>query len=107
MGWRPVGITDGEPGAEGGPVMPELSFTSLAVILAAAFVAPLVLGYLPRLRLPAVVLEILLGIIIGPSLLGWAHADEIVRVLSIIGLAFLLFLAGLELDLRNLRGPIA
>jgi Kef-type K+ transport system membrane component KefB len=87
--------------------MPEVSFRSLAVILAAAFVAPLVLGFLPRVRLPAVVVEIVLGIIIGPSVLGWAHSDEIVRVLAIIGLAFLLFLAGLELDLRGLRGPVA
>jgi Kef-type K+ transport system membrane component KefB len=87
--------------------MPEVSFSSLAVILAAAFVAPLVLGFLPRVRLPAVVLEILLGIAIGPSVLGWAHDDEIVRVLSIIGLAFLLFLAGLELDLRGMKRSIA
>jgi Kef-type K+ transport system membrane component KefB len=58
-------------------------------------------------RLPAVVLEILLGILIGPSVLGWAEADEVVRVLSIVGLAFLLFLGGLELDLRRLRGPTA
>ena len=84
--------------------MPDLSFTSLAVVLCAAFVAPLVLGFLPRVRVPAVVVEIVLGIILGPSVLGWAHADEVVRTLSVVGLAFLLFLAGLELDLTKLRG---
>jgi Kef-type K+ transport system membrane component KefB len=87
--------------------MPDDSFTSLAVVLAAAFAAPLVLGMFPRVRLPAVVLEIVLGILIGPSVLGWAEADEVVRVLGIVGLAFLLFLGGLELDLRRLRGPTA
>jgi Kef-type K+ transport system membrane component KefB len=87
--------------------MPDDSFTSLAVILAAAFAAPLVLGMFPRVRLPAVVLEIVLGILIGPSVLGWAEADDVVRVLGIVGLAFLLFLGGLELDLRRLRGPTA
>lgn len=87
--------------------MPEVSFSSLAVIMAAAFVAPLVLGLLPRVRLPAVVVEIVLGIVIGPSVLGWADADKVVRVLSLVGLAFLLFLGGLELDLRELRGSTA
>jgi Kef-type K+ transport system membrane component KefB len=87
--------------------MPDVSFTSLALILAAAFAAPLMLGFFPRVRLPEVVVEIVLGILIGPSVLGWAEADEVVRVLSIVGLTFLLFLGGLELDLRRLRGPTA
>jgi Kef-type K+ transport system membrane component KefB len=38
--------------------------------------------------------------------LGWVEADETVRTVSIIGLAFLLFLAGLELDLRAMRGTL-
>jgi Kef-type K+ transport system membrane component KefB len=87
--------------------MPETSFTSLAVILAVAFLAPLLLGFAPRVRLPSVVVEIVLGIIIGPAVLGWATPDDIVRVLSTIGLAFLLFLGGLELDLRAIRGTTA
>jgi Kef-type K+ transport system membrane component KefB len=87
--------------------MPETSFTSLAVILAVAFLSPLVLGWFPRLRLPSVVVEIVLGIVVGPAVLGWAKPDDIVRVLSTIGLAFLLFLGGLELDLRRLRGAVA
>ena len=49
----------------------DLSFTSVAVIAAVALLAPLVLG-LTRLRLPAIVLEILLGIVVGPQVLGWA-----------------------------------
>jgi Kef-type K+ transport system membrane component KefB len=76
------------------------------VVTAAALVAPLVLGLAPRLRLPAVVLEILLGIVIGPSGLGWVEVDLPIEVLSLVGLAFLLFLAGLEVDLERLRGRV-
>ena len=82
----------------------ELGFTNLLVVVAVAFTAPLLLGLAPAVRLPAVVLEIVLGIVIGPSVLGWVEVDEPVAVLSVVGLAFLLFLAGLEIDFRRLRG---
>jgi Kef-type K+ transport system membrane component KefB len=65
-----------------------------------------VLGLAPRLRLPSVVLEILAGIVIGPAVLGWVEVDEPIEVLNVIGLAFLLFLAGLEIDFSRLRGPL-
>jgi Kef-type K+ transport system membrane component KefB len=83
-----------------------VSFSSLAVVLAVAFVAPLALGLVPRLRVPAVVLEIVLGIVIGPQVLGWARLDQPVQILSLVGLAFLLFLAGLEIDFDQLRGQL-
>ena len=84
--------------------MDELEFTNLVVVAAVAFGAPLLLGLAPALRLPAVVLEIVAGIAIGPDVLGWVEVDEPVRVLSLVGLAFLLFLAGLEVDFHELRG---
>jgi len=83
----------------------EISFTSVAVVAAVAVVAPLALG-LTGLRLPSIVLEILLGILVGPQLLGWASRDEPVQVLSIVGLAFLLLLAGLEVDYERFRGRL-
>ena len=83
----------------------ENSFTSVAVVAAVAVVAPLALG-LTGLRLPSIVLEILLGILVGPQLLGWASRDEPVQVLSIVGLAFLLLLAGLEVDYDRFRGRL-
>jgi Kef-type K+ transport system membrane component KefB len=86
--------------------MPDVSFNSLAVVLGVAFLAPLVLGLAPWLRVPAVVLEITLGIVVGPALLGWAKADEPVVILSTLGLGFLLFHTGLELDLDGLRGQV-
>jgi Kef-type K+ transport system membrane component KefB len=49
-----------------------------------------------RLRQPAVVGEILAGVLLGPSLLGWVEPSEIIRVLAEIGVIFLLFTVGLE-----------
>jgi Kef-type K+ transport system membrane component KefB len=86
--------------------MPDVSFTNLLVISVVAVVAPLVVGFLPRLRIPAVVLEIVAGIVLGPSVLGWVRVDLPVQILALFGLAFLLFLAGLEIDARRLRGRV-
>jgi Kef-type K+ transport system membrane component KefB len=86
--------------------MPDISFTGLLIMAAVAFVAPLALGLFPKLRLPAVVLEIVLGIVIGPSVLNWVQPDLAIRVLALLGLAFLLLLAGLEVDLERLRGRL-
>ena len=86
--------------------MPDVSFNNLLIVVAVAVAAPLVIGFAPRLRTPAVVLEIIGGIIIGPSVLGWVHVDLPVQILALFGLAFLLFLAGLEIDVHRLRGRL-
>src|SRR4051794_36071199 len=82
------------------------SFSNLLVVSAVAFGAPLLLGLFPRLQLPSVVLEIVAGIVVGPSVLGLAHDDQTVQVVALLGLAFVLFLAGLEIEFEKLRGPI-
>ena len=86
--------------------MPDVHFTNLLIVVAAALLAPLTLGFFPRVRLPAIVLEIVLGIVIGPSGLGWVKPDLPVSILALVGLAFLLFLSGLEIDVERLRGRI-
>src|SRR5919109_2117718 len=86
--------------------MPDVRFTNLLIVVAVGLAAPLALGFFPRLRLPAIVLEIVLGIIIGPSGLGWVKPDEPVSILALVGLAFLLFLSGLEIDIERLRGRL-
>src|SRR5262249_59072398 len=63
-------------------------------------------GFSRRLRIAAGVREIIGGIIIGPSVLGWVQADLPVQILALFGLAFLLFLAGLEIDVHRLRGRL-
>jgi Kef-type K+ transport system membrane component KefB len=86
--------------------MSEIDFSGLVIVAAVAFTAPFLLGLAPALRLPAVVLELVAGIAIGPSGLGWVELDEPIEVLSLVGLAFLLFLAGLEIDFERLRGRL-
>src|SRR5262245_57727772 len=87
-------------------MVPEISFANLVIVAAIAFFLPLLLGLMPWLRLPAVVLEIAAGIVIGPSGLGWARADLPVQVFALVGLAFTRFLAGLELEFARLRGRL-
>src|SRR5215208_4974936 len=82
------------------------SFTGLLIVTVIAFGAPFLLGLVPRLRLPSIVLEIVAGIVVGPSLLGWVEVDQTIQVISVIGLAFLLFLGGLEIDFDRLRGRV-
>jgi Kef-type K+ transport system membrane component KefB len=82
----------------------EISYGDVLLVVVAAVLAPVLAGLAPRLRMPAVALEILLGVLIGPSVLDIVEVDTTVDVLSTLGLGYLLFLAGLELDLTNLRG---
>src|SRR3712207_4057413 len=85
-------------------MMPEISLTGVLVVAAIAFLVPLGVGLVPALRFPSVVLEILAGVVIGPAVLGLVEVDLPLRVLALLGLAFLLLLAGLEIDLDRLRG---
>jgi Kef-type K+ transport system membrane component KefB len=76
---------------------------SLVLVLAVAALVPLVAV---RLRLPGALLEIVAGIVLGSSLLGWIRPDATINALSLLGLSFLLFLAGSEVDLRRFRGTL-
>ena len=82
------------------------SFTDLLIVVGVAFLAPFVLGLFPRVRLPSVVLEIVAGIVIGPSVLGLVEVDQAIEVVALIGLGFVLFLAGLEIEFEKLRGRV-
>lgn len=77
-----------------------ISFSNLLIVGVVAVAVPLLLGLVPALKVPPVVLEILGGVLVGPAVLGWVHLDVAVQVTSDLGLGFLLFLAGYEIDLR-------
>ena len=79
---------------------------NLTLVLIAGFVAPMAHHAIRRSKVPAVVIEIVIGMVIGPDVLGWVKADDTVRVVSTIGLSVLLYLAGNEIDVRSLRGRI-
>jgi Kef-type K+ transport system membrane component KefB len=87
--------------------MPAISFNSVLIIAGVAVLVPALLGAFPRLPVPGAVLEVVAGIVVGPSVLGWVRVDAPVQVLSDLGLGMLLFLAGLEIDVDELRGPLA
>jgi Kef-type K+ transport system membrane component KefB len=82
------------------------SLTNLLIVCVVAFAAPFVLGLFPAVRLPSVILEIVAGIIIGPSVLGLVDVDQAISVVALVGLTFVLFLAGLEIDFGRLRGDV-
>jgi Kef-type K+ transport system membrane component KefB len=56
-----------------------------------------------RLGLPAVFGELFLGLLIGPSLLGWLDSTEVIHLLADIGVIILMFIAGLETDIKAMR----
>ena len=83
----------------------QLSDLDFVVIAAIAVIAPLIVrGLSTRLRIPIVVFELVLGIIAGPSVLGWIQEGPITERLADFGLALLFFMAGNEIDFRVLRG---
>jgi Kef-type K+ transport system membrane component KefB len=84
-----------------------MNFDNLVVVLAVAAAVPLILAAVPWVPVPGPVLEIVAGIVLGPAVLDLVKPDQAVRLVSTIGLAFLLFLAGLEIDVRHFRGPRA
>jgi Kef-type K+ transport system membrane component KefB len=85
--------------------MDTISLASLIGIPAAAALAPLLSSAIGRyIRIPLVVFEIVLGLLIGPSILGWVQPTEFTEKLSDFGLAMLFFLAGNEIDFQRIRG---
>ena len=69
---------------------------SLVLVLTASAVAAFLARVGPRLVLPTVVVEIVLGIVIGPEVLDWAEEGVYIEFLANFGLALLFFFAGLE-----------
>jgi Kef-type K+ transport system membrane component KefB len=86
--------------------MVTFDFTGLLVVAVVAFLAPLLAGLVPRRLLPAVVLEVLLGVAVGPQGLGWVQPQGGVELLYLMGLGFLLFLAGQDIDPKSFRDPM-
>jgi len=77
---------------------------TLVLIGLVAVLSPILSELTGKLAVPDVVIEILLGIIIGPAVLAIAHPDSVVTAFADIGLSYLMFLAGFELDLARIRG---
>ncbi|MET0580292.1 MAG: cation:proton antiporter, partial [Ilumatobacteraceae bacterium] len=78
---------------------------TLVLIVSIATLSPFISDIATRwTRLPGVVIEIGLGILIGPYVLGWAEIDDVISFLAELGLVFLIFLAGFEVDPDVVKG---
>jgi Kef-type K+ transport system membrane component KefB len=97
------------PGLVLGVVEAPIDETSLLVIVcAAALAGTLVMLASPRLAIPVVVVELVLGIIVGPQVLDLAKVDPTTEFLGNLGLGMLFFFAGYEIDFPRIRGrPMA
>jgi Kef-type K+ transport system membrane component KefB len=83
-----------------------VSFADLFFVALIALSAPTLMGFVPRLRIPSVVIMIATGVVFGSSGISLIQVDAPVQILGLLGLAFLLFLAGPEIDVRGLRGRL-
>ncbi len=78
---------------------------AVLVFSAALVLAPLLVRGLRRwVAIPIVVVELVLGIVVGPSVLGWAQPSDMLHLLSQFGVGLLFFMAGNEIDPASLKG---
>jgi Kef-type K+ transport system membrane component KefB len=83
----------------------EVDTGSFFAIVVVAAVAAVTVAVVPkRFAPPVVVLELMLGIVVGPHVLGLAHSDEFIEFFSNLGLGMLFFFAGYEIDFDRIRG---
>jgi len=83
----------------------DFDITSFLLIVAAAMLAPLITAAIGRVApFPLVVVELLLGILIGPQVLGLAELDQLASFFGALGLAFLFLFAGYEIEFERIRG---
>jgi Kef-type K+ transport system membrane component KefB len=72
----------------------------LVAAIAAITVAIVPKGFAP----PVVVLELVLGIVIGPQVLDFAHSSDFIDFFSNLGLGMLFYFAGYEIDFERIKG---
>jgi len=82
----------------------QASFSSLVIVVIAAFLTPIALHRLKLKIIPVVVAEIIVGLIIGESGFNIVHPDMWLETLSLLGFIFLMFLSGVEIDFTAFAG---
>src|SRR3954469_13154622 len=78
--------------------------SALVIVIAAALAGMIVLAVSPKLAIPVVVVELLLGIVIGPQGADLARLDPTTSLLGDLGLGMLFFFAGYEIDFERIKG---
>ena len=84
--------------------MDEVATSTLVAIALAMVLAAGIPVLFPRLPVPGVVFEIMLGVLIGPHVLDIVEPDVVLDFLADLGLGMLFLMAGFELDPPTLRG---
>jgi Kef-type K+ transport system membrane component KefB len=83
----------------------DVDTSSFFAMVTVAAVAAVTVAVLPkRLAPPVVVIELMLGIVIGPHVFGLAHSDSFIEFFSNLGLGMLFFFAGYEIDFKRIKG---
>lgn len=83
----------------------EVDTGSFFTVVVVAAIAAVTVAVVPkRFAPPVVVLELMLGIVVGPELLDLAHSDEFIEFFSNLGLGMLFFFAGYEIDFNRIKG---
>src|SRR5215218_862229 len=103
VGSAPLASRVSAPVCADGGVM-DISIGTMVLFPAVAVAAPLVRAFERWVPIPLVVFEIVLGLLLGPAVLGWIVPDDFTAVLADFGLAMLFFLAGNEIDFSAIRG---
>jgi Kef-type K+ transport system membrane component KefB len=81
-----------------------MSIPTFLLLIACLLIAAKVAGWIcQQMHLPTVLGQLLVGVLIGPSLLGWVHPEATLDVFSNIGVILLMFIAGLETDMLQMR----
>lgn len=84
--------------------MPDsINYQSILIISVLAFITPMIINSIKRVRIPYVVGEIFVGLIVGKSFLNIVHNDSWVIFLSDLGLAYLMYLSGFEIDFSQFQ----
>lgn len=80
-----------------------INYDSLLILTIFAFITPIFINSIKKFKIPFVVGEIFIGIIIGKSFFNLVHEDVWISFLSHLGLAYLMFLSGLEIDIDRVK----
>ncbi len=81
-----------------------MAITTLLIVLAGMLVAAKFAGWIcHRLHVPAVLGQLVVGVIAGPSLLGWVNTGTTLDAFANLGVIILMFIAGLETDMQQMR----
>jgi len=84
----------------------EFDFLPLFIVLAIAWIIPILTQRIPYFRFPTVILEIIAGFIIGDHVLGILPHEPYMEFLGLTGFVFLMFLSGLEIDVNKILGSL-